>query len=274
MGKAKRRLASAGKPTLSSTTGSGGDRLRVGDPAAGDQPLRRLGQEADRQRQEHHDRKGADPEESAPADAVAERDRGQGGEDAAGRDTGVDDRVVAVALAGRGELGDEGADGGDQGADADAGEEAEEAEGRDRLRRGGDGHADGEPRQVDQHHLASSDAVTDRAGCQGADQHADQGIAAERPGLGRCDRPEVGGVGQQDRHDGAVDDEVVAVEDEGRGGEEDDPGDAATATRVLLRGRHSGCFGHEGAPRGEVVVVRADGDVSPGHRRPREGPCR
>ena len=124
----------------------------------------------------------------------------------------------------------------DQSADTDPGHEAAQPEDGHRLGQRGQTHADREPGQVHQDHHPASDQVADRACAQGSHHDTDQGIAAERTGLLRRDRTELSGVGQQRGDYGAVDHEVVSVEDQGGSGQCDDPREGAGPTGL----RHGG----------------------------------
>jgi len=187
------------------------------------EPLRRLGDLLPRERQQDHQRQGADPEQPAPAD---DRQRHQGddrGQDAAGRDAGVDEGVEEVLLVDRRELGDDRAQGGQQRAQPDPRQEPHGAEVGEVHGNGGEGHADGEPRDGPEDDLAAADVVADGAGRERADHDADQGVGAYGAGLGRVQAAELAGVLEQPGHDRAVDDDVVAVEDQGGAGQREDP---------------------------------------------------
>ena len=100
----------------------------------------------------------------------------------------------------------------------------------------GDGHADGEPRVGGEHDPAATDDVADGAGEQGAEQHAQQGVAAQGPRERGRDLPELARVLQERRHHRAVGNEVVPVEDHAEGGEGDDPHHRSSASGVLVTG--------------------------------------
>ena len=208
-----------------------------------DEPARGLRQGEPGEGQQEEQRGGADHEQAAPADGILEGEGEQGGHDAAGGDTGVDDRVEEVAAVGGGELRDDGAAGGDDHADAEAGDEAQEAEHEDRGRQGGEAHADGEPRDGGEHDLAAADAVADGSGGQGTDEDADHGPGAQGAGDGGGELADVGRVVEKRGEDGAVDDEVVAVEEDGDADNGEDEVHRAAVCRRCPGGR-GGCGVH------------------------------
>jgi len=102
--------------------------------------------------------------------------------------------------------------------------------------------------------------VADRAGEQSADQDADQGVAAERSGELRRHRANLVRVAQEGRDHRAVDDEIVAVEDQSQSGETDHPQHGAAAFGLHLAvhcWRHRAFLPVDGADR--AGFGRADG---------------
>lgn len=152
-------------------------------------------------------------------------DRQEGSQDAAYRNPGVDNRVVVVAPASGSELGHDRASGGQKRADAQAGDKAQGTEDRNGVCQGRQAHAKGEPGDASDHDVPPAQVVTDGAGDQGTDHDTQQGPAPHHPCSGGADFPELGWVAQQGGDDGAVDDQVVSVEDQCNGGDGHHPTD-------------------------------------------------
>ena len=146
-----------------------------------------------------------------------------------------------VLLAGRRVLRDDRTGGRHQGADPDAGDEAHQPERRRGRRQRRHAHADGEPGVGGEHHLAAADDVAHAARQQSPDEHADQRVAAQRPGHRRSHRAELARITQERRHDRAVDHQIVATDDGADEAEGGDPGDRPPPPGILLgRSRLSG----------------------------------
>lgn len=205
------------------------ERLRLRDPSPRHEPARRLRQLHDGQRQQEHDGQGADPEERTPPGRVRQDEGDQRSEHSAGRNPAVDNGIEQVPLLRRCELGHQRPDGRDERADPDAGDEPEEAKGLHRCRQRRRGHPDREPGKVDEYDAASPDPVPDRPGRECADEDTDEGVRPEGAGLRGSERPELARVLEQGGHDGAVDDEVIPVEDECEHRQRDHPRGAAAA---------------------------------------------
>src|SRR5699024_7295966 len=91
----------------------------------------------------------------------------------------------------------------------------------------GGGHADREPGDGTEHDPAAADAVADCPRAEGTEHHADEGVGTERTRLRRAEGADLAGVRHEGGQDGAVDDEVVAVEEDGGGDDGEDSVDGA-----------------------------------------------
>ena len=214
-------------------TGLLGDGPRLVELTPGHQPRHGLGHLEKRQRQQGEDRQRPDHEQSAPSDGIQEKNGEQSAEQASQRHAGIGDGAAEVLLSRRGDLGDQGGGGSDQCADTEAGEEAHHTERCGGAHQRGDEHADGEPRVGDEHDLAATEDVTEGSGEQGAEHHSQQGIAAQGPRHRGRDLPDLARVFQERRHHCAIDDEVVAIEDQADGGEGHDPHHRSSASCIL-----------------------------------------
>lgn len=73
--------------------------------------------------------------------------------------------------------------------------------------------------RVAEEQLLPAEPVAEQAAGQGADEHADQGVGAQGTGGGGVERADVARVVHQGGQDGAVDREVVPVEEQGEEGD-------------------------------------------------------